>query len=89
MIFPTRKANQKAGALQRSVRFTEMENRASTSYDNSDAILAAIHTREDLVLVYAVLTACHEQLVKISRGVWFMALLMVMLTFTSCVIATK
>lgn len=42
-----------------------------------------------MMLIHVMLTACHEQLVKISRGVWFIALCVVMLTFTNCVIATE
>ncbi|MCA6232448.1 MAG: hypothetical protein IM644_09215 [Phenylobacterium sp.] len=90
MLFPTRKANQKAGAFQRGVRNQEAENRAlGTFWNSDDAIAATVHTRQDLVLIYSMLYSCHEQLVKISRGVWFIALCVVMLTFTNCMIATK
>ncbi len=90
MLFPTRKANLKAGAFQRRVREGEAENQAvGTFWNSEDAIVAAVHTRQDLVLIYSMLNSCHEQLVKISRGVWFVALCVVMLTFTSCMIASK
>ncbi|MCA6232121.1 MAG: hypothetical protein IM644_07525 [Phenylobacterium sp.] len=46
-------------------------------------------SRYELLRIFYLTLSCHTQLVRISRGVWFVALCVVMLTFTNCMIATK
>lgn len=91
MPFPTRKASLKAKAEAQAVMADYLQRRGGPAegWNADDAIVSAVFGRQDLILIHVILTACHEQLVKISRGVWFVALCVVMLTFTNCMIATK
>lgn len=73
MLFPTQKAMQKAGELQYGA-FSE-GTESETLADERAVAVATVHTRQDLVLVYSMLTDCHRQLVTISRGVWVLAAL--------------
>jgi hypothetical protein len=80
-LSPTRAANHKAGKLQTSVRAGEF---SSTTEVTEESIgIATIHGRQDLVLVYSLQVSIHEQLVKISRGVWVLALIAIYWRFLS------
>lgn len=68
MLFPTREANERAGALQHK-SFSEGYESQTDASPHAVAI-ATVHARQDLVLVYSLLVDCHRQSVKISRGVW-------------------
>jgi hypothetical protein len=58
------------------VRFGEAE---STTFVDREAVgQAAIHTRQDLVLIVKWQEEHHRQLVNISRGVWIMGFLILM-----------
>lgn len=75
-LFPTQTARARAGRLQDLVRFGETE---STTFVDREAVgQAAIHTRQDLVLIVQWQEEHHRQLVNISRGVWIMGLLILM-----------
>ena len=68
MLFPTQEAHQRAAVLQ-SMGMNEAETSATEGTPREVAI-ATIHGRQDLVLIYSMLSSCHEQSVNISRGVW-------------------
>lgn len=70
MIFPTRRASKRALALQDAV--IEREYTSTTEGDQDLANRAMIHARQDLVLLISMQTDIHRQLVRISRGVWFL-----------------
>ena len=56
---------------------------SSTKADGRAVAVATVHTRQDVVLLYAMATAQHAQLVNISRGVWVLALLAAWIVFQS------
>lgn len=75
-LFPTRTALFRTIQLQRAVRSHEAES--TTFVDDETVGRAAIHTREDLVLLIRWQEEHHHQLVNISRGVWIMGFLILM-----------
>ncbi len=75
-LFPTRTARAKAQQLQTAVMFSEAES--TTFVDEETVGQAAIHTRQDLVLICRWQEEHHRQLVTISRGVWIMGFLILM-----------
>lgn len=76
-VFPTRKATEFAQDLQS--RVIGSEYKSETEPNEDQARIAAIHSRQDLVLIYAMQKAHHEQLVKISRGVWLAVFLLLVI----------
>lgn len=68
MFFPTKKANAAASALQWTVIRDEYDS--TTTASERDVAVATVHGRQDLVLIYSMLTDNHRQLVTVSRGVW-------------------
>ena len=73
MLFPTRDAIARAMDLQYRTRVSEGDS--DTLVDDRAVSIATIHGRQDLVLIYSMLTDQHRQLVTISRGVWVLALI--------------
>lgn len=73
-VFPTKVASAEAGEAQYRVRLAELES----TTDDSDQYVrqAVIHARQDLVLLYEMQLENHRQLVKISRGIWAIAILL-------------
>ena len=68
MFFPTRDAMARAGTLQRG-SFSEAFD-SDTVADEHAVAIATVHARQDLVLIYSMLVDCHRQTVNVSRGVW-------------------
>ncbi len=73
-LFPTKAATAAAGESQVRVQFSESES----TTDDSDQYVrqAVIHARQDMVLLYSMQVENHRQLVKISRGIWAIALIL-------------
>lgn len=68
MFFPTRDAMARAGALQQGSFSEAFDSR--TEADEHAVAIATVHTRQDVVLIYSMLVDCHRQGVNVSRGVW-------------------
>lgn len=68
MLNPTQDACKRAADLQRG-SFSEGYE-SGTVADERAVAVATVHARQDIVLIYSMLTSCHEQSVIISRGVW-------------------
>ena len=73
MFFPTREAIERAAALQRG-SFNEGDE-SHTEANERDVAVATVHARQDIVLIYSMLVDCHRQAVTVSRGVWALALI--------------
>lgn len=73
MFFPTRDAVERATQLQFGSFSEGMESR--TPAEERDVAVAIVHTRQDVVLIYSMLVDCHRQSVNISRGVWAVAVI--------------
>ena len=73
MFFPTRDAMERASRLQFGSFSEGVESR--TSAEERDVAVAIVHTRQDVVLIYSMLVDCHRQSVNISRGVWAVAVI--------------
>jgi hypothetical protein len=75
-LYPTTLARAKAAQLQSLVQGDEIE---STSHvDDRTVGIAAIHGRQNIVLLVAWAEAHHRQLVTISRGVWIIGVLILL-----------
>lgn len=68
MFFPTRDAMERAGALQFK-SFSEGYE-SETVADERAVAVATVHARQDIVLLVSLLKDSHSQQVNISRGVW-------------------
>lgn len=68
MFFPTQEAIARATALQRG-SFSEAYT-SDTPADEHAVAIATVHARQDIVLIYSMLLDCHRQSVNVSRGVW-------------------
>lgn len=68
MFFPTRDAMARAGRLQHG-SFNEAYESQTEAGERAVAV-ATVHARQDIVLLVSLLTDCHRQQVNISRGVW-------------------
>lgn len=70
-LWPTAMARARAAKLQDRVRTSE--ERQGFDFAPETVRQAAVHTRQDLVLLVGLEQAIHSQLVNISRGVWVLA----------------
>lgn len=68
MLNPTKDACNRAADLQRGSFSEGYESK--TPADERAVAVATVHARQDIVLIYSMLTSCHDQSVRISRGVW-------------------
>ena len=68
MFFPTRDALARAAELQRK-SFSEGYE-SQTEADERAVAVATVHARQDIVLLVSFLKDCHSQQVNVSRGVW-------------------
>lgn len=74
-LFPTKAASAAAGESQFRVQLAE--SRSTTDDSEQYVRQAVIHARQDLVLLYEMQIENHRQLVKISRGIWAIAILLI------------
>lgn len=77
MFFPTREAMARAAALQSMSLSEGYESR--TEADERAVAVAVVHTRQDVVLLYSMLVDCHRQSVNVSRGVWALVIVGLMI----------
>ena len=68
MLDPTGDAIKRATHLQMGSLNEGVESK--TLADERAVAVATVHTRQDLILIYSMLVDCHRQAVTISRGVW-------------------
>lgn len=68
MLFPTRDAEELASRVAR-LSINEHET-SSTEAGEREVAVSIVHMRQDIVLLYSLAVASHRQQVKISRGVW-------------------
>lgn len=68
MSDPTDRAIRRAGALQFGSFSEGVESQ--TLADERAVAVATVHARQDLILIYSMVIDCHRQAVTISRGVW-------------------
>jgi hypothetical protein len=80
MIFPTTQAAKRVGHFKDLVIASELDSRMMP--DPDDSRIAAIHTRQDIVLLVGWERELHSQLVTISRGVWLIAAVIVYIVVT-------
>jgi hypothetical protein len=65
---PTSKAWEVAYGVQKRTAADEMVS--TTEANERDVAVATVHGRQDLILIASMQAALHDQLVIISRGVW-------------------
>lgn len=80
MLFPTRKAMAAGEALKEAVASHEtIQALSEPNYSADDLAVAAMHSRQDIIGIYSMLTDSHRQLVAISRGVWLAAFVLILI----------
>lgn len=73
MLFPTQEATSRADWVSRQT-IKEWSD-SDTPSDEHTVGVATVHMRQDIVLIYSMLVDCHRQSVNISRGVWAVAVI--------------
>jgi hypothetical protein len=77
MLGPTVRAWRRAGE-QQQMAFNEGFT-SPTSAEERDVAVAIVHTRQDVVLICSMLNSVHDQLVTISRGIWILCAIVVVM----------
>jgi hypothetical protein len=77
MFFPTRDALERATALQFK-SFSE-GHESQTEADERAVAVATVHARQDIVLLVSLLKDSHSQQVNVSRGVWALVIVGLMI----------
>lgn len=79
MLFPTQEALKRAGNL--SARAIGEAYETTTTADEREVAVSIVHGRQDQVGIYSLLTDCHRQAVTISRGVWALVAIGLLILF--------
>lgn len=68
--------DDKAGALQTSVKIAEREQLEKIQYNSAEARQATVHARQDLVLMVSHISSLNKQAQTIRRLMWAAVILL-------------
>lgn len=77
LFFPTIRAIEEAALVQ--TRTMDDEDDRGRLYNSEEVARATVHARSDIILLVGLLKAQHSQLVNISRGIWLIAALLLLI----------
>jgi hypothetical protein len=78
-MWPSRRALLKSATLAEKGMENTMQHIEATQYSDEEIKLFVAHGRSDIALTAHLVVESHKQLVKISRGVWLIAVILLLI----------